>query len=201
MGLWDAITGRTTPKPANLDALFLVPSAAITLQTAAGLHARPASGRSASARPTGAAFQQTQDDVVGAARRRPGRARRRRSRATTSASPGWSRTGEPDDTAGAVSPTCTPSTPRSRRRASARACSARWSPFADAAGRTARAGLPLQAGHLLPVRAHRARSRATTCSRSRSATSSPASCRWSRTSAAGWPCGAPPACEPIRAAP
>ena len=37
VGLWDTITGRSRPKRANLDALFLVPSAAITLQTAAGL--------------------------------------------------------------------------------------------------------------------------------------------------------------------
>ena len=33
---WGAITGRSTPKAADLDSLFLVPSAAVTLQTAAG---------------------------------------------------------------------------------------------------------------------------------------------------------------------
>jgi hypothetical protein len=37
MGFWDTLRGRSTPPKANLDALFLVPSAAITLQTAAGL--------------------------------------------------------------------------------------------------------------------------------------------------------------------
>ncbi len=36
MGFWDVITGRSRPKQANLDSLFLVPSAAITLQTASG---------------------------------------------------------------------------------------------------------------------------------------------------------------------
>ena len=36
MGLWETLTGRTRAKQANLDALFLIPSAAITLQTAAG---------------------------------------------------------------------------------------------------------------------------------------------------------------------
>ena len=36
MGLWEALTGRSGAKPAKLDALFLIPSAAITLQTAAG---------------------------------------------------------------------------------------------------------------------------------------------------------------------
>ncbi|MGZ4487134.1 MAG: PspA-associated protein PspAB, partial [Nocardioides sp.] len=37
MGLWETITGRSRPKTADLDALFLVPSAAVTLQTALGL--------------------------------------------------------------------------------------------------------------------------------------------------------------------
>jgi hypothetical protein len=37
MGLWDTITGRTRPKRPNLEALFTVPSAAITLQASLGL--------------------------------------------------------------------------------------------------------------------------------------------------------------------
>ena len=37
MGLFDALLGRTKPVRANLDALFALPSAAVTLQTAAGL--------------------------------------------------------------------------------------------------------------------------------------------------------------------
>ena len=36
MGLWEAMRGKTQPKQNNLDALFHVPSAAITLQTALG---------------------------------------------------------------------------------------------------------------------------------------------------------------------
>ena len=36
MGFLDAIRGRRNPTPANLDALFQLPDAAITLQTAAG---------------------------------------------------------------------------------------------------------------------------------------------------------------------
>jgi hypothetical protein len=60
---WDAITGRTTPKRANLDSLFLVPSAAITLETSAGL--LPTGTGSVCFRAAdGAAYQQTQDDVV-----------------------------------------------------------------------------------------------------------------------------------------
>ncbi|GAB3990485.1 PspA-associated protein PspAB [Nocardioides marmoraquaticus] len=39
MGFWDALRGRTTPKQANLDALFGVPSAAMSLEAALGLHA------------------------------------------------------------------------------------------------------------------------------------------------------------------
>ena len=39
MGFWDAIRGRTTPRAATLDALFSVPSAAMTLE--AGLGLRP----------------------------------------------------------------------------------------------------------------------------------------------------------------
>jgi len=37
MGLWDALRGRSTTSGPNLDALFLVPSAAVTLQTGIGL--------------------------------------------------------------------------------------------------------------------------------------------------------------------
>ena len=63
MGLWTTLTGRSKPKRANLDALFLVPSAAITLQTAAGLTPTGAGSvcyRAAS----GAGFHETQDEAV-----------------------------------------------------------------------------------------------------------------------------------------
>lgn len=63
MGLWSTLTGRSRPKRANLDALFLVPSAAITLQTAAGL--QPTGAGSVCYRAaTGAGFHQTQEEVV-----------------------------------------------------------------------------------------------------------------------------------------
>ena len=60
---WGAITGRTTPKQANLDSLFLVPSAAVTLQTAAGF-TPTGTGSVCFRAPEGAAYQQTQDEVV-----------------------------------------------------------------------------------------------------------------------------------------
>jgi hypothetical protein len=60
---WGALTGRTTPKQANLDSLFLVPSAAITLQTAAGF-TPTGTGSVCFRAPDGAAYQQVQDDVV-----------------------------------------------------------------------------------------------------------------------------------------
>jgi hypothetical protein len=63
VGLWEALTGRSRPKLANLDSLFLVPSAAITLQTAAGL--MPTGDGSVCFRAAaGAGFHQAQADVV-----------------------------------------------------------------------------------------------------------------------------------------
>jgi hypothetical protein len=63
VGLWQTISGRTRPKRANLDALFLVPSAAVTLRTAAGL--RPTGDGSVCYRAAvGAGFHETQDDIV-----------------------------------------------------------------------------------------------------------------------------------------
>jgi len=63
MGFWDSIRGRTTPKAANLDSLFLIPSAAITLQAAAGL-TPTGLGAVCFRAAEGAAFAQTQQDVV-----------------------------------------------------------------------------------------------------------------------------------------
>ncbi len=63
MGFWDVVTGRSRPKQADLDALFLVPSAAITLETSLGL--RPAGTGSVCYRAaTGQAFAQVQSDVL-----------------------------------------------------------------------------------------------------------------------------------------
>ena len=63
MGLWETVRARTQPKRNNLDALFLVPSAAITLQTALGFEPT-GSGSVCYRSAAGAAFAQTQDDVV-----------------------------------------------------------------------------------------------------------------------------------------
>jgi hypothetical protein len=38
MGLWDALRGQSRPRRANLDALFGLPSAALTLEVSMGLH-------------------------------------------------------------------------------------------------------------------------------------------------------------------
>jgi hypothetical protein len=63
MGLWQTITGRSKPVKANLDALFALPAAAITLQTSAGF--TPTGRGSVCYRAAeGAAFTQTQRDVV-----------------------------------------------------------------------------------------------------------------------------------------
>ncbi|RYC12801.1 PspA-associated protein PspAB [Nocardioides zhouii] len=63
MGLWETMRARTTPKRNDLDALFLVPSAAITLQTAQGF-LPTGSGSVCYRSATGAAFAQTQADVL-----------------------------------------------------------------------------------------------------------------------------------------
>jgi len=63
VGLWDALTGRSKPVRANLDALFSLPAAAITLQTAAGFE--PTGVGSVCYRAAeGPAFEQTQQDLV-----------------------------------------------------------------------------------------------------------------------------------------
>ena len=63
MGLWDAIAGRSKPKQAKLDALFHVPSAAITLQTTIGLVAT-GDGAVCYRGAAGAGFATTQADLV-----------------------------------------------------------------------------------------------------------------------------------------
>jgi hypothetical protein len=63
MGLWDTITGRSRVKRPNLDALFGIPSAAITLESAAGF--LPTGTGSVCFRAVaGAAFAQVQAEVV-----------------------------------------------------------------------------------------------------------------------------------------
>ena len=59
----DAVRGRTKRVTNNLDALFLIPSAAITLQTAAGL-TPTGQGAVCYRSATGAAFAQTQDEMT-----------------------------------------------------------------------------------------------------------------------------------------
>ena len=62
-GFWGALTGRTKPKKADLDSLFLIPSAAVTLETSAGLTPM-GSGSVCFRAADGPAYQQTQDDVI-----------------------------------------------------------------------------------------------------------------------------------------
>lgn len=63
MGLWDALTGRRREQPADLDSLFLVPGASITLQTSLGL-SPTGSGSVCYRAAGGAAFQRLQAEVV-----------------------------------------------------------------------------------------------------------------------------------------
>ena len=63
MGFWDVVAGRSRAKRNNLDSLFAVPGAAITLQTAAGFDPT-GTGSVCFRSAAGAAFAQTRDDVV-----------------------------------------------------------------------------------------------------------------------------------------
>jgi hypothetical protein len=62
MGFLDTLLGRTKPKPANLDQLFAIPSAAVTLQVAAGF--RPTGlGSVCFKAAEGGAFARTEADI------------------------------------------------------------------------------------------------------------------------------------------
>lgn len=63
MGLWNDLLGRSKPKQADLDALFRVPDAAITLQTTIGL-TPTGDGAVCYRAAAGAGFAAAQDDVV-----------------------------------------------------------------------------------------------------------------------------------------
>ncbi|NYG58069.1 hypothetical protein BJ980_000992 [Nocardioides daedukensis] len=63
MSFWKSILGRTEAATAQLDSLFMVPSAAITLQTAAGL-TPTGSGSVCYRSAAGPAFAQTQSEIV-----------------------------------------------------------------------------------------------------------------------------------------
>jgi hypothetical protein len=63
MGLLDTILGRTKPVQSNLDALFALPSASITLQSAAGMSCSGHAGVCFKP-PTGQGFEEMQAEVV-----------------------------------------------------------------------------------------------------------------------------------------
>jgi len=63
MGLFSSIMGKTKPVQANLDALFALPSASITLQSAAGMACSGHAGVCFKP-PTGQGFEQMQAEVV-----------------------------------------------------------------------------------------------------------------------------------------
>jgi hypothetical protein len=63
MGIWSALTGRSKPVQPNLDALFALPAAAVTLQSAAGFVSTGV-GSVCYRAAEGAAFAQAQTDLV-----------------------------------------------------------------------------------------------------------------------------------------
>ena len=64
MGFWDVVTGRTKPKQANLDALFLVPERRDHARDHDRADADRRRARSATARPPARRSPHTQDEVV-----------------------------------------------------------------------------------------------------------------------------------------
>ena len=167
----------------------MVPSAAITLETAAGLTPTGV-GAVCYRAAEGAAFAEHPGGHRRAARRRR-RPRRREDPSTTTASPGWSPAS--DDMSALCTDLHTVNTMLEEQGfGPGLLCSIVT--FRDDGGRGRGAGVPLQAGHLLSFRSVR-QAAATTCSSSRSATTSPVSCRWSPTCNAGWPYGEHRDCE------
>ena len=150
MGLWEAMRARTQPKRNNLDALFHVPSAAITLQTALGFEPT-GTGSVCYRSAAGAAFAQTQADVLALIR-------------DDAEAPDVEVTqddfgftwlvvaGDKDDVPGLCTDLHAVNTTLELNGfESGLLCS--MVPFANASGPAVRADLPLQAGHVLPVRA------------------------------------------------
>ncbi len=149
MGLFDTLLGRTKPVRANLDALFSLPSAAITLQVTAGLMPTGRAGVCFKP-PAGQPFAEMQAELeqllatpddpaalpsaTAPLRRTSARCptaaggaghTRRCAMSATSSATGGSSSRRPRSTTS--SHACTWCTPRSRTRAGARSCCARSS--------------------------------------------------------------------------
>ncbi len=195
MGFLDSILGRSRPKQADLDALFMVPSAAITLEASLGL--RPTGQGAVCYRAAGgAAFAQTENEILSLLRDAPD------APGVTTSHDEFGYTwlvvdDDPDDVGRAVH--------RPARREHHLGGPGLRAGAAVLAGAvrgprrpSRRAGLPLQAGHLLPLRApaRRCAASATPSSRSTCARRSPASCRSSRRPRAGSRSGVRRACDP-----
>ena len=187
------IFGRSDPPAANLDNLFAVPSAAITLEAATGF--TPTGVASVCYRQAeGGAFADAQRDIqelLDARRGSEGRTRR----PTTSATPGWSAARDPTDLASLVNDVhAVNSTLENVGFGPSLLCSLVM--FADQRRPSRRAGLPLQAGHVLPVRPDRRQASVTTRSSSRcKGCSSARSPDRATTCRAGWRSSTPPVSE------
>lgn len=160
MSFWRALLGRSAPVKPDLDALFGLPSAALTLRAGVGL-TPTGSGSVAFRAAEGAAFADIERDVTALLNAGDGPpveqstddygytwlvVRGSQATAGSPAATSWTPT-SPDS-----SPTCTRSTPPWRPTATAPPCCAPWwvSPTRGPFGRP---GLPVQARDLLPLRA------------------------------------------------
>ena len=195
LGFWGAITGRTQAEagqprravPAALGRDHAADRGRASLPTGTRVGVLP--------RGRGRGVPADAGRRRGAARRRRRQAGRRSVRATTSASPGWSSTGPATTSRGSVTDLHAVNTALEEQGFGDRAALLAW--CRSPTRRARRLGLVYlyKQGTFYAVRPDRSEDRATTCWRSRSATCSRPSCRWSRTSSAGSPSGAPPASD------
>ena len=185
MGILDSLLGRTKPVQPNLDALFAVPNAAITLEVGADL--RPTGVGSVCFRAAeGSAFTQLQAEIQQLLDADGGPKVE-----VTRDEYGFTWLRQHHDSAGRVGAGHRPARgqhARCRTMASVRSCSARWS-GSPTRRPPRRAGLPLQARHVLPVRATRRASSGTTPSSCRCAGCSRVTCASRATCRAGSPSG------------
>ena len=174
-----AARADATAAPAKLDALFALPSAAMTLEASLGLAATG----------VGSVCFRAAEGAASAVVAAGGRPRSSTSTADPQAQSHVDDFGftwltvhtDPPDMAALVTDLHAVNTAW-RTRASGPACSARWSP--SRRGRTAAADvrrLPLQARHVLPVLPDQGPRRATTCVSASCATPSAPTCRSRRT--------------------
>ena len=151
MGFLDALLGRTKPVPPNLDQLFALPGAALTLEAATDF--RPTGSGSVCFRAAeGRAFSDIEKDVQDLLNMGKNKTRRSRCRRTRTASPGSSAGTPRTIIEGLVTDLHAVNSSLENGGFGPQLLCTILA-FRDSARTLARPGLPVQARHFLPVRA------------------------------------------------